>query len=454
MSVILKDNVGYGQAGMYLLQEEKVSPIYVERPNQTVDARIASPREVITSNPWSPWGQQNDMPVSIGRHMDNCSVLNSGIDTKARIAIGKGLRPFKLVNVDPLTGEETLEFCNDPEILDFLEENQEYNYAYALTRDGLAYGWDHTTLLFNRGRTRINRFERTDIATCRLEKANPKTGIIEHTYQCQDWQSGHSYNTDTHVKLPLLRPGREKDDLLQRTDGYEFAFINRSVSNLRYYYPLPIWWAAKIWVEIAQEIPLYKKSAYKNQMSVKYLICISSKYWDNNIPNYGRMSAEEKKGARDVKLDEIDKYLVGSPNAHKSIFCTTEIDAATGKEIKDIQIEVLDDKMKDGKMLPDSAAADKQVMFAIQMNPALNGSNLLSDGASGGGGSGSDIREAFLVQLMLNEFERRKAARLFQLIKHVNGWQARYPSNQLVFRYPSSVLTTLDTGKSTKPENA
>jgi hypothetical protein len=75
---------------------------------------------------------------------------------------------------------------------------------------------------------------------------------------------------------------------------------------------------------------------------------------------------------------------------------------------------------------------------------------------------------------MLLEPERRENMRPFELVKRYNGWDKRLelertvfaatPSGntatltqkkmmpRLVFRYLSGVLTTLDTGKSTKPE--
>ncbi len=141
--------------------------------------------------------------------------------------------------------------------------------------------------------------------------------------------------------------------------------------------------------------------------------------------------------------------------------------------VDDITITVIDDKIKDGKMLPDNAAADKQILFSMFFNPAIWGGNLLGDGASGGAGSGSDIREATLVLLMLLHPERMQNLTTFNLIKKYNGWSERLekprkkifaindpnpPSGgagiiipRLVFRYSSSILTTLDTGKSTKP---
>jgi hypothetical protein len=75
---------------------------------------------------------------------------------------------------------------------------------------------------------------------------------------------------------------------------------------------------------------------------------------------------------------------------------------------------------------------------------------------------------------MKSESERKDNAKVFNVVKNYNGWtrleqertivpasteplntsptQQKKIKPRLVFRYPSGVLTTLDTGKSTKGE--
>ena len=190
-------------------------------------------------------------------------------------------------------------------------------------------------------------------------------------------------------------------------------------------------------------------------MNIKYLVSINSDYWKRIHLKWDNYTPEERTRIITEKYNKIDQFLTGAGNAGKSIISSHFVDPLSGKEVKDITIEPLVDTQRDGKLLPDSAAADKQIMFSMFLNPAIWGGNLLGDGASGGAGSGSDIREAFLVQLMLMEQERRMNLKVFNLVKRYNGWSARIEGNngekgRLVFRYKSGLLTTLDTGKSTK----
>jgi hypothetical protein len=242
-------------------------------------------------------------------------------------------------------------------------------------------------------------------------------------------------------------------DLVERSSGYEYAIINRNMRNGRQYYPPPLWYSAKNWVDIAKSVPKMKTALFNNQMTIKYLVTISMNYWKRIHQKWDTYTPEKRQEVIDKKLDEIDKYLTGNENQYKSIFANSYIDPVTKQEVADIKIDVLDDKVKDGKLLPDSAAANSEILFALNVNPALFGAGQ-PEGAYSNNAGGSNIREAFMMQLMLLEWERRQNARLFNVVKKYNGWSERLESEtkRLVFRYPSGLLTTLDTGKSTKPE--
>lgn len=118
-----------------------------------------------------------------------------------------------------------------------------------------------------------------------------------------------------------------------------------------------------------------------------------------------------------------------------------------GTIINGIEIIALDDKIKDGKLLPDSAGANSEIAFALKMNTAIAGVTMPGTGSNVSNGGGSNIREAYLVQVMLMEAERRISSRMLNIVKKYNGWM---PGKRLVFRFPNQILTTLDKGKNTE----
>jgi len=62
---------------------------------------------------------------------------------------------------------------------------------------------------------------------------------------------------------------------------------------------------------------------------------------------------------------------------------------------------------------------------------------------------GSNVRESILMQIIIRELERMYVRKVYNIIKRYNGWDVRHPG--LEFVIPATVLTTLDTGGSSKP---
>jgi hypothetical protein len=144
-----------------------------------------------------------------------------------------------------------------------------------------------------------------------------------------------------------------------------------------------------------------------------------------------------------------------------------------GKFTPFVDIQAIDDKIKDGKYLPESGAANSEILFALMVNPALMGAGNPGGKAYGDTSGGSNVRETFLVQIMIMEAERRLNSSVFNVVKKFNGWndrleiartissgvgqntpQSRIIKPRLVFRFPTGLLTTLDTGGSLKTEAA
>lgn len=415
-------------------------------------------KDELTTTAWAPWGANNLKPIEMAEKIDKCGVLNSGIEAKARIAIGKGIRPVFINGIDK-DGNEEIEFVNDPEIDDWLEINKCYKNSINSIRNTLGYGFTHDRFILDNTGKKIALWKTDDVVSCRLERRDPATGHIENSYISADWKKTMWGDADgTFIKkIRLLREDYEYYDLKDHIDlnssVKEFGIISRGHLNGKQYYPNPLWYSANDWVDMAIKVPAMKVAMMNNQMSIKYIITISEQYFKQSDDKWDGYTSEQKQEKFIVKSQEINNHLVGNDKAYKSITTTSWIDPRTNVEVDLIRIQVLDDKVKDGKLLPDSGAANKEILFALMMNPAINGANTFGGDYSGGAGSGSDIREAFLVQLMLMEAERQMISYIMNIVKRINGWADKYPGKNLQFRFPNLVLTTLDKGGSTAPVN-
>jgi hypothetical protein len=445
-NVLVKDEIGFSTR----TQAAYILPGTSQADGKSFSVPPEKPQN--SSRTWADWGSNDDLAMKMAKDIEECGVLSAGLDAKARIAVGKGPAPFLLANIDN-DGKEELEYVNDSEIIDWFDMNDSYGYSILSCFDLFGYGWNPTQMLLSRNREKINRIKRTDVVTARLEKRDKVSGLIKNLYLNSDWSCNTGIDSEYIKKVPLLEEGAELQDVLDRGAGYEFAIVNRTLRNGRHYYPPPLWYSTKKWVDIAKGVPTMKTAMFNNQMTIKYVVTISHNYWKRIHKGWDTYTPEKRMETMQAKLDEIDKYLAGGDNQYKSIFANSYIDPVTKTEVPDIKIDVLDDKVTDGKLLPDSAAANSEILFALMINPALFGAGQ-PEGAYSKNPGGSNIREAYMVQLMMLEWERRQNARIFNIVKQFNGWGKRLETagKRLVFRYPSGLLTTLDTGKSTKPE--
>ena len=78
------------------------------------------------------------------------------------------------------------------------------------------------------------------------------------------------------------------------------------------------------------------------------------------------------------------------------------------------------------------------------VNPSVLGAGLPGGPYAGNSGSGSDIREALLVNVALSWADRELGLDPLYLMRDFNGWN---PETE--FRTINTILTTLDTGAGT-----
>lgn len=430
---------------------------YAAKPMAVADTNPPSsdtvPSETgIDSINYSKWGDDNLLPKTMVEDIKSCGILTGGIDTKIRFGLGTGPEPYKLVSKG-VDGQEELAPINDPEIADWMSENNIYASCFGWMQDLVGLGQDLTRLKYNRAGTKIGLMWRHDVAEMRLQKKDSK-GQIKKVYLSADWDKGvQNDGLITLDLIPSVGPraylGEYKENQLR---SKEFAFITRLPDWLKHYYSDPKWLSARKWVEIAKNVPAMKAAMFENNIRLKYKVVIMEEYWENRFPDWDDADEKKCEGYRSQVYDEIDSFLVGSENAYKSIFVDGKFMAGADKRFEYIDIVPIKDETKQGELLPDSAAANFEILFSIGMSPALIGMNVLGGGQYGGGaGSGSDIREAALVQMMIQSFERQSISRKLDLVSHVNGWKQRHAN--MVWRFPGLVLTTLDKGKSAEPVN-
>jgi hypothetical protein len=80
----------------------------------------------------------------------------------------------------------------------------------------------------------------------------------------------------------------------------------------------------------------------------------------------------------------------------------------------------------------------------LLVNPSVVGAGTPGGPYAGNAGSGSDIREAFLVNVVMSYIEKNQVLDPLELMLEINGYQ------DIDLKYRNIVLTTLDKGKNTE----
>ena len=447
MSVSIKSGIGFSvkTGALYLDMGAAFS-----EPARPVKQVPAADYQLLSVLPWSPWGADNLLGYQYIRDIETCGVLSSIIDGKARFALCQGMVPA-IVHTDPTTGQRVIDkIVDDEEITDFLELNNQFDHVYGWMRDMNGFGWEVMRIMLDAEGKKIVRFQRDDITEIRMAKMDPATAKINFLYYSAAWDRLRSPNDSRIFKIPLLDPANPLDDLTEKAaaGGREFAMIIRVPGWNKKYYPVPAWMAAYKWVKIAQGVPEMKASLFENSMRPKYKVIIQEEFWDNRYgTDWGTWDEDEQEEKKQAFYDEIDAWLVGSKNAHKSIFVNGFRDG-DGKVYTDVDIVPIEDTTKVGELLPDSAAANSEIAIAMLWNNAVSGGNQKGSIYSSNGG-GSDVREATLLQTIVTEVERNTVKTFMNLIKRFNGWHKKFKG--LEFIIPATILTTTDTGSGSKP---
>ena len=211
------------------------------------------------------------------------------------------------------------------------------------------------------------------------------------------------------------------------------------------YYSEPVWLPAYIlgWVEIAHLVPRFLQKAYKNQITWKWHVQIPYSYWDKQFPEQDYESVEARQKAIQKSMDDIERNLCGTENAEKPLFTHYAVNEANGKIEEEWKITALDNKYKGGENLVTSAAANSEILFALLVNPNVFGAGM-PGGTYAGNQGGSNIREAFLVNIANAWIDRQN------LLDPVKIYLKSHGYDDVELRFRNTVLTTLDSGAGTQ----
>ncbi len=392
-----------------------------------------------------PWGSDNDFPNSAEQIIRKSTVLKSGLKYKLQMIMGQGIFPANITGYKD-DGQEIIKVHPDRELHKLCRSRMIRRYLQNSVRDMLKFGPAFPEFIFDQAGKKIVGINVINARHCRHEQK--KDGEIHHVIIFGQWPDSP---TDKDIKRVQVLDSYDPFADLERL-RYSGSLAGKTVifpmgeffSN-NDYYPLPDWYTAKEagWTDISQKVPTFIKKIYENQISWKWHVKIPYAYWDKKYPKTEYKDVEKRKNLIQADMDAIESNLTSEENAAKAIFTMFEVNAQ-GKPEEQWIIEPLDNKFKSEYQLIESAVADSNILFSINVNPTIMGAGLPGSGPYAGKTGGSDIRESFLVNVALAWLDRQNALDPLECMLEFNGVK------DVELRFRNTVLTTLDSGSGTQ----
>ncbi len=397
---------------------------------------------------WIPWGVNDDFPKVITKLLRKSTVGRAGLKFITKSLYGQRLITYKVVKGVTSGGTEVIEMVDFPQWQDILSRSNMPMVQLGLSQDHAWFEMSMPQIRFNGNKTEIWAIDYQKTSHCRFAPADPITGLIPFIYVSANFPD---VKADDCQKIPMIDTMQYKDQMEDiRADLKNLKYIMPQIwpDVLNDYYPVASWDSAREsgYLDIAISIPVYIKALFKNQMSLKYHIDIPMEYFEDLYKGtWFTMTDADKDIIFQDLYAEIVEQLTGAENAQKALM-TFSRTGANGKPIGQWTITTIDDKNKNTDLLPNSSAANNEVLASMNLSPAQIGYGN-SGGAPNGGDNngGSNIREGGLQMRSTLKPDRDILLQFFEFVK---AWYNADPDIQIGIQ--DQVLTTLDEGRGTK----
>lgn len=412
---------------------------FTETPHPVVE----KPEETFTigKREYVSWGPDNRYPDEAVRTIGKTGVLSTGIGFKARTSFGQGVVPMDITGYDDKSGDMLLRACQDKEVQRYFRSEPFLKYASAAFRDLFKFGNCFPVLYFNEGGRRIVNVVIHNARHCRVSK--DKKWLL--TYSNFDNQMPTEADCKIFQMLDEYDPQLDIDRLRLtgklRGQALAYPVIKNYYSN-NDYYGIPDWDAAlrSGWIDIANKIPKFLAKSYANAMSLMWHIQIPESFWEKKFPKGDNKNKEERKQKIREYMDKVEEDLCGEENVSKAFISTYE--AGINGKGEGWKIDRLENEIDAKERLSTSAAANSEILFSLMINPSVFGAGMPGGAYAGNAGSGSDIRESFLVSIITTYIEKQQVLFPIQTMLRYNGH-----NEDLVLKYKETILTTLNTGQ-------
>ena len=372
----------------------------------------------------APWGEDNLFPQQVLRDIESNSILPSLLEKKTSVMFGDGLC-YGIVEGYDDDGNEIFKRQSVPEIDQFIKRTRLNRYAFEALHDINTFANAFPELVLSKDRKKIVGISTQEAIWCRFQK--PQDGQMQNVYINANWDYSAQPTDDWTTTVPIIDPYYDAvGNLKARQDSFKYIYPISVPSPDKAFYQLASWNSVRRtgWLDVMAAIPKFKQMLFKNQLSVKYLVEIHALYWDWKYGDWEGKTLDEKRSLIESELKGFNDVMTGVNGAGKTVMTTT-IRTAKGEDVPAFKVTAIDDKMKDGIYIEDSAEAASHIYTAVGVPAALMGTSPGKSASGGGAGGGSEPRVLFNNLISTSTFQQSLVLEPLELITDYNGWDPR-----------------------------
>ncbi len=389
----------------------------------------------------APWGEDNLYPQKFIDSIRLNGAASGGLSLLKSAHYGNGLTFYKNERPEGSTKrQKVIEYKEDyPELNLFFKRNKINKFFTETISDLETFGIAYPSFIISKDFKKIVRARRQKTAWGRRELFNPSSGFSETVFFKSNWEDTATDKTTKIASVDPLWCMEEIKEYCQSKRINEFILPVHYVMTDEAYYPKLTWHAIyhNGWLEVSNSIPEYKKNLFENQLNIKFIVYISDNYFEDIYKEDWESFDDDKRiRIKEETIKAIDDHLSGNKSSGRSMYAKKML-TPDGKWEKGIEVEAIDNKMKDGAYLPEASAANTEILFSMGVDASLIGGGV--PGGNMGSGSGSDKRIAFSILSALFKTKRDTTLEIWQLLQEWNGWDP-----ELQAGFENIMLTTLD----------
>ncbi|MEM8564942.1 MAG: hypothetical protein AAGF85_00680 [Bacteroidota bacterium] len=358
------------------------------------------------------WGSDNLFPQKLLKEARKNTIIGTTLDKQARIAYEAGIEyGVRAEN----TGEYIVKF--DRRIDQFLKRTKIHRFLTSSLRQFYWFYQVFAEIVLTADRSEVYSIHAHKTAYCRYEVA--EDGVPKNCYVSAVWEDAPSLEGKYVSKVPLIDIFADPE-LYKSEEGFKYIYPIAYSTENEDFYPRADWNSARDsgWTDVSRSIPQFKKALFKNQISIKYLIEVSTWWWNWKYKGFDGFDDKKKKELMTEELEAFQKFMKGEEKSGNTLMTTFNSNPQLQKEYPGWKISAIDDKIKDGIYIEDSNEASSHTLYAIGIDPNIIGTLPGKELA----GSGSDKRVAFNIYSDLILPHQQSVLEVLDWINEYNGW--------------------------------